>query len=124
MLWTPHSDIRVVSNVGIVGENRPGTGVVSNATTLLDGAVVECISAAANNQESWGIAVSIDRTGTSTVAGEAKMTILIGGATDDVLIPDLICGYATTDEGGPYTYFFPLHVPGGVRIAAFINSVR
>lgn len=51
------------------------------------------------------------------------MDILIGGATDTVLIPALICGYAGTNMGG-YTYFFPLHIPQGVRIAAIHANVR
>jgi hypothetical protein len=123
MLWTMQSDIKVVTNYGIVGTATPGTGIASNATTLLDGAVTEILSAANNNQESWGILVNVLATGASATASEAKCTLLIGGATDDVLIPDLICGYSPASQGG-YSYFFPLHIPGGVRLAAFLTSVR
>jgi hypothetical protein len=48
---------------------------------------------------------------------------LIGGATDDVLIAALICGYAVSVEDG-FHYFFPLHIPQGKRIAAVLASVR
>lgn len=123
MLGIPHSDVKTISNMGIVGSATPGTGVPSNATTLLDGAVTELISAANNTQESWGISVHISETGLSATAAEAKLSILVGGATDDVLIPDLICGYSTALKGG-YNYLFPVHVPGGVRVAAMLCSVR
>jgi len=95
----------------------------SNATTLLDGAVTEVISAANNTQDSWGIMINISATGASATAAEACADILIGGATDDVLIPALICGYAGTNGGG-YSYFFPLAIPQGLRIAATLASVR
>lgn len=55
------------------------------------------------------------------------MDILIGGATDDVLISSLICGYAIDDtdsSGGGWNYFFPIHIPAGVRLAARLASVR
>ena len=124
MLWLPQKGrVRTITNAGIVGTATPGTGVVSNATTLLDGAVVELITSGNNNQDSWGIAVDISATGLSATAAQAKMTILIGGATDDELLPDLICGYSLASGIG-YHYFFPVHVPGGVRIAARIASVR
>ncbi len=127
MLWTPTKGIiRKITNGGIVGTTTPGTGLPSNATTLLDGAVTEIISAANNNQESWGIEISISSTGAATAASEACADILIGGATDSVLIAALICGYANAmSTGAPgQRYFFPLHIPAGVRIAAQLASVR
>lgn len=124
MLWLPQTDsVKVISNTGIVGTATPGTGVPSNATTLLDGAVTELISAANNTQDSWGIQIIITATGLAATASEACMDILIGGDTDDVLIPALICGYAPVAQGCR-SYFFPLHIPGGVRIAASLASVR
>lgn len=124
MLFFPQlGRVRTVDNFGLVGTANRGTAVASNATTLLDGAVTEVISAASNNQESWGIWVNVCATGLSATAAQSKLTILIGGATDDVLIPDLICGYSVTSKGG-HSYLFPLHVPGGVRLAAVLCSVR
>jgi hypothetical protein len=123
VIGLPSTNVNVITNGGIVGSATPGTGVPANATTLLDGAVTELISAASNTQESWGISINITGTGTSAIASQAKMSILVGGATDDVLIPDLICGYSFVSQGG-YNYFFPVHVPGGVRIAAVMCSVR
>lgn len=122
MLWTPQGQQTVISNVGIVGGSL-GTSVVSNATTLLDGAVTELIPAASNVQESWGIYICVFFTGAIGAAAQATMDILIGGATDDVLIESLIVGHAS--EGWQHrAYLFPVHVPSGVRLAATHANVR
>lgn len=121
-LLTPQKGrTKVITNGGIVGSATPWSAVVSNATTLLDGTIVELVSAANNNQDSWGITVSCTATGAAATAAEATLDILIGGATDDVLIESLIVGYATTSVR---TYFFPIYIPAGVRIAARLASVR
>lgn len=125
MLWTPKTDIRVVTNGGIVGSATPWTAVASNATTLLDGAVTELISAANNVRDSYGIEVAITATGASATAAEAALDLLVGGATDDVLASALLCGYTTAASGpGVVRYFFPVHIPAGLRIAAVLASVR
>jgi len=128
MLWAPQaSTTRVITNGGIVGSATPWTGVPSNATTLLDGAVTELISAANNTQDSWGFEVHINATGASATASEAALDLLIGGATDDVLVSALLCGYSiggNTASAGSIRYFFPVHIPAGLRIAAVLASVR
>lgn len=128
MLWVPQKGIiRTVSNRAIVGAALPGTAVPSNSTTLLDGAVTEVIPAASNNQESWGLQVEVwGETTTSGAAVEGKLDVLIGGATDDILIDTLLIGGAQigTTNAGVHSWFFPVHVPGGVRLAAVHASVR
>lgn len=111
-----------ISNSGIVGSTTFGTGVPSNATTLLYGTTTELISAANNTRDSWGLEVKIWNTGSAATASEATIDILIGGATDETLIKALICGGSTTASSS--RYFFPVHVPGGVRLAAQLASVR
>lgn len=123
MLWAPQAVSNVVTNLPLVGSTTGGTLVPSNGTTLLDGTVTELISAANNVQDSWGIMVSISETGATSTASEACIDILVGGATDDVLIPALICGNGR-ELGFGHTYFFPLHIPAGLRIAASLASVR
>jgi len=123
-LWMPGGhEGDTVTNGGIVGSATPWTGVASNATTLLDGAVTELISAANNTRDSWGIEIHVTGTGASATASEACIDILVGGATDDVLISALICGYAVLGAS-QQRYFFPLHIPAGLRIAAQLASVR
>jgi len=124
VLWVPQaSATRVITNGGIAGSATPWTGVASNATTLLDGAVTELISAANNTQDSWGIEIMCTGTGASATASEACLDILIGGATDDVLISTLIVGYRTLGASQA-SYFFPIHIPRGLRIAGRLASVR
>lgn len=111
-----------ISNSGIVGSSSFGTGVPSNATTLLYGATTELISAANNTRDSWGMEILVWNTALAATASEATIDILIGGATDETLIKALICGHTLAAS---YTrYFFPVHVPGGVRLAAQLASVR
>lgn len=125
MLWVPKTDFRVITNGGIVGSATPWTAVASNATTLLDGAVTELISAANNVRDSWGIEIAISATGASATAAEAALDLLVGGATDDVLAAALLCGYTSAAAGPGITrYFFPVHIPAGVRLAATLASVR
>lgn len=122
MLWTPQKGrTTIITNGGIVGTPF-GTNVSSNAVTLLDGAVTELIPAANNVQESWGIFICVNQTNVVATAGEATLDILIGGATDDVLIESLIVGY--TLAYGSRQFFFPIHIPQGVRIAATLASAR
>lgn len=122
-LCIPHTnDLKVITNSGIVGSTTPGTGLPSSATTLNYGTVTQLISAANNTQDSWGIEVTILETGASATSSEASVDILIGGATDDVLISSLLC--ANVYAGTSRSYFFPIHIPAGVRIAARLASVR
>lgn len=119
-LWLPHSgDQRIVTNVGIVGATPYGTSVTAGASNVY-GTVTELISSGNNNQDSWGIFISIMSTSSpGALATQACCDILIGGATDDVLISSLICGGAMRAPGS--NYFFPLHIPQGKRIAAQIS---
>jgi hypothetical protein len=117
VLGTPQfGDVRVVSNWGTVGTTAHGTGVASSASANTYGSVVECISAANNNQDSWGIEITVMETGASGGTRNASLDILVGGATDDVLISSLLCG--NVYAGACRTYFFPVHVPSGLRVAA------
>lgn len=122
MLLVPtNGDSKVITNAGTVGSATPGTSVPDNATPNLYGTITELISAASNVQDSWGITVLAVASGSpSTIAGESSIDILIGGATDDVLISSILTG--GTFHGGGRAYFFPVHVPAGVRIACQLST--
>lgn len=124
MLWIPKGDAdRVISNSGAVGSATPWTAVPSHATVANSyGTVTELISAANNTQDSWGIEIVITQTGASATASQGSVDILIGGATDDMLIQSLLCGY--TYGAACVSYLFPLHIPAGVRLAAQFSSPR
>jgi hypothetical protein len=123
MLWTPQfGDVKTISNYGIVGAASPGTALPEGGTANTYGTVTEIISAANNVFDSFGIEIDIVETAASGVASQASVDILIGGATDDVLISSLLVGwvYAATVR----SYFFPVHIPAGVRIAARLSTPR
>jgi hypothetical protein len=123
MLGTPQfGDVKVISNSGIVGTVSHGTAVPENATTNLYGAVTELIASADNTQDSWGIFIHAWGTGVSATGTEAALDILIGGATDDVLVSSLLIGGSY--DSAVTSYFFPVHIPAGLRIAARLASVR
>lgn len=122
MLHAPlGGDVKILTNSGIVGSTTPGTAVPVGGTTLTYGTVTELISAANNVQNSWCIEIVVLETSASAITSEASVDILIGGATDDVLISSLLVGgvYAATAR----SYMFPIHIPSGVRIAARLASV-
>ena len=125
MLRTPQKGIvRTIDNMGIVGTATPGTGIPGHATVANSyGTLTEVISAASNDMDSWGIEIYINNTGLSATASQASMDIYCGGATDDLLIQSLLCGYSPNATGWN-KYFFPLHIPGGIRIAAQLAAVR
>jgi hypothetical protein len=124
MRWVPHQgDEDVISNTQIVAPSSGlmGTAVPDGASVNTYGTVTELISAANNTRDSWAIEIGFMATTTpSALAGEGALDILIGGATDDVLINSLLVG--GTYMGGMRSYFFPLHIPAGLRIAARFSS--
>lgn len=121
MLALPQmGDVRIVDNVGIVGDSTPGTTVTASGTANTYGSVTEILAAGSNVQDSWGITITAGETGASATTSEMSLDILIGGATDEVLISSLLVGWAF---GGPVrSYFFPLYIPAGVRLAAQVSS--
>lgn len=125
MLWLPSSGcgLSVVTNGGIVGTASPGTAVPeNNGSADQYGAATELISAANNVRDSWGIEICCTGTGASATASQACLDILVGGATDDVLISSLLVGHAY--NAARMSYFFPVHIPAGLRIAAKMSSPR
>lgn len=122
MLWMPGTgNQKVITNSGTVGADPIGTAVPDGATNTY-GTVTQLLSAASNTQDSWAIEiVALGATSPSAVADEKAVDILIGGATDDVLISSLLIGGSF--YGGGRSFFFPVHVPAGVRIAARLAAV-
>lgn len=121
-LWVPSvDDVRVVTNAGIVGTSNPGTSVPDGASVNTYGTVTELISSSANAYGADAIEIMVCNTlNPSALVGEMSLDILIGGATDDVLISSLLVGGSY--YGGTRSYWFPLSIPSGVRIAAQISA--
>lgn len=123
-LWSPGTGgaIDRITNQTGTGATTIGTAVTSGGSANTYGTVTEIISAANNDRDSWGIEIILTGAGGSATPSAAVCDILVGGATDDVLISSLICGY--TYLAGHTRYLFPLHIPAGVRIAAQTSSER
>jgi hypothetical protein len=118
-------DTTVITNLTALGTATPGTAVTTGGTSATKGTAVELISAASNNQDSYGIYIIAAAHALAATGSDGALDILIGGATDTVLIPNLLMGYCSDQTGnGVKKWFFPLHIPGGVRIAAQAAGLR
>lgn len=107
-------------NLGAVGAAPFGTSVTTGGTTATKGTPAELITSTAF--DAWMVSVIVSQYAASTVASDGALDILIGAATEEILIPDLLFGAAggeTVNAGlGPRVWTFPLHVPAGSRLAA------
>lgn len=126
MLWVPQKGIiRVDHNTGSAGAANPGTAVTTGASSSTKGTPAELITSTAF--DSYWMTVIASNFGLSATASEAALDILVGAATEDVLIANLLYGYAGGNAGstsGPRRWDFPLYIPAGTRIAAQAASAR
>lgn len=112
-------------NLGTVGTTTPGTTVTTSGTSSVKGTAVELI--ASTNFDVC--LVSIHASAYFVSAGDSRgcLDILIGAATESVLIADLLvgaCGGYLSANGGPKRWFFPLFIPAGSRISAQAAGIR
>jgi len=96
-----------------------GTTITASSTTHTKGSWTQMVSDTGGR--SLGIAIWLDNTATSNTNTSMLVDIGIGGAgSETVLIPDLAAGYALNPSVAnvAHSYFFPLFIPAGSRIAA------
>lgn len=122
-LWVPQKGVvQVIHNVGTVGANPLGTSMTTGGAAATKGTAVECISAASNTMDTYYMVVQATQYGLAATDAQGAMDILIGGATDEVLIANLLMGFCSpTDSAtgvGPKRWEFPIYIPSGLRIAA------
>lgn len=131
MLFVPSSGpVLTESNTGTVADNAPnfsGTLVTTGAgTSATKGAVAQLI--ASTLFDAYWVTVIAGSYGLAAAASEGCLDILIGAATEDVLIADLLMGYCGGEVaaagGGPKIWNFPLHVPAGSRLSAKACGAR
>lgn len=127
MLWTPQKgDRRIEHNTGSVGAVIPGTSVTTGAAAATKGTPVQLI--ASTSFDAHGIIVVAFGYGGGAVASEGCLDILVGAATEEVLIPNLLMGYcggqAGTAQSSAKIWTFPLYIPAGTRIAAQAAGAR
>lgn len=120
MLWVPQKGALLrQSNLPTVGSATFGNAVTTGAASGTKGSVVELISS--TNFDSYMVEIWAEGYAASAVASPGCLDILIGSATESILIADLLmgnCGGAITQMTGPKRWIFPLYIPAGSRIAA------
>lgn len=106
-------------NLGTVGASSVGTSATTGAAAATKGTAVELI--ASTNFDACWVEIAFEGYGGNTQASRGMADILIGAATESVLIANLMFSHAgvfhNTDGIGPRKYSFPLFVPAGSRIA-------
>lgn len=129
MLFVPQKGIvRVEHNLGgtVPASNVTGTAVTTGGSSNTKGTPVQIF--ASTPFDTFLVTIVASCYGVSTAASEGALDILIGAATEEVLIPNLLMGYCGGDlgaiSGGPKRWDFPLNIPAGSRIAAQAAGVR
>jgi len=126
MLWHPRQGgVRYEHNFGTVGSLTPGTSVTTGAAAATKGTPVELI--ASTNFDAFWIRITAGNYGASATTARGCLDILVGAATEEVLIPNLLMGFCGSTGGanpGLKTWEFPLYIPAGTRIAAQVAGDR
>lgn len=115
----PHGGLPTRLASHITSTSAEGVTVTASATAHTKGSWTELI--ASTSFAAQGIWVMLNNTGTSNIATPLLVDIGIGAASSEtVLIPDLQGGQAQLWSNGflGQCYFFPLRIPGGVRLSA------
>jgi len=124
-LWVPmQEDLRVQTNMSGTGTANIGTTVTTGAASGTKGTPVQLI--AATSFDAYWITITVAGYAMAATASEGCLDILAGAATEDVLIPDLLIGYAGpfANSNGVKLWHFPLYIPAGTRLAARAAGVR
>jgi hypothetical protein len=112
--------LQVQHNLGAVGANPYGTVVTTGAAEATKGTVVQLI--ASTSFDAYWVTVLATQYGLAATDSQGALDILIGAATEEVWIPNLLMGFCSpTDSAtgvGPKRWDFPLYLPAGTRIAA------
>lgn len=104
----------------VVGRsNSRGTTITANATAGNDGAYTQLIASTANDY--FGLHVILQQGGTVGTIG--LVDIAIGGAgSEQVIVPDIpFVTFTANKRGGGFSFWLPIHVPKGSRIAARVH---
>lgn len=103
--------------VGFLRNEQASVTATAHATSHTEGNYAEVI--AATSRPSYAIAISLNGTQTNTTATSCRVDIATGAAASEtVIIADLLAGYSGATLGEGATYYFPIYIPSGTRIAA------
>lgn len=104
-----------------------GTAVTTGAISTNKGTAVELI--ASTNFDAYWVKLTAGGYGVAATASQGCFDLLIGAATESILIADMLMGHCggdttTSADVGPKTWEFPLYIPAGSRLAAQAAGVR
>jgi hypothetical protein len=111
MLWVPQKGVMRSSATAVSvttggASNTKGTPVQLFASVGFDAFLIEVVA--------YGY-------GASATTSQCCLDILIGAATESVLIPNLLAGFCGGDTAavgcGPKRWLFPIYIPAGSRLA-------
>lgn len=126
MLWVPSKGALLTEhNLGNVGSASLGTSVTTGGAASTKGTAVQLIASTAF--DAYLVLITAAAYGTSATTSRGCLDILVGSATEEVLIPNLLmgfCGNIGAASPGPKRWIFPLYVPAGTRIAAQVAGDR
>jgi hypothetical protein len=120
MLWVPaKGPLLYEHNLGTVGAATIGTSVTTGASAATKGTPVQLIASTAF--DAYMIQITASEYGSPATTARGCLDILVGAATEEVLIANLLMGFCGgiggVDPGMPKTWIFPLYIPAGTRIA-------
>ena len=126
MLWVPSKGVRLYEhNFGNVGATALGTSCTTGAAASTKGTPAQLIASTAF--DSYLMVITAAAYGLAATTSRGCLDILVGAATEEVLIANLLmgfCGDIAVSNTGPKMWIFPLYVPAGTRIAAQVAGDR
>jgi hypothetical protein len=126
MLWVPQKGIlRCEHNFGGVGTATVGTLATTGAASSTKGTPVEVFSATAF--DAYWLVVLASQYGNGATTSQGCLDILVGAATEEVLVPNLLmgfCGSLSVLGVGPKCWQFPVYIPAGTRLAVQVAGDR
>ena len=115
MLYIPNKGIlRTQTNLSSVGSITPGTSLTPSVGSK--GGTVELI--ASTDFDVFAVKLGFNSYSLSAAARRCAADLLLGAATEEIAIADILCGFTSAlDTGRGKIYLFPLYIPAGTRIA-------
>lgn len=123
MLWVPQAG-RVLYQSNVSDNGGSSTAVTTGGASNTKGTPAEVF--ASTSFDAYWMTILAYAYGAQSTQSAGCMDILIGAATEDILIPDLLMGNcgAATGTAGPKVWDFPIYVPAGSRIACQAAGLR
>lgn len=121
MLWVPRKGVlRREHNTGTVGAANVGTQVTTGAASGTKGSVAQLI--ASTSFDAYFVIIWASGYAATATTSSGCLDIMIGAATEEVIIPDLLMGGCASGSGvariGAKYWMFPLYIPSGSRLSA------